>query len=313
MRPFLARTALASLLALGSASAVAAPCAGFIDVQDTDSFCTAVEWIKNRNITLGCTATTYCPASAVTRASMALFLNRLGTALTPRLEFVEAALGAVDPDASPSLCPTVQIASTPYPRQALVSVAFGGQSAGDLGYAARPMVSTDNGATWNPVTDPANDIRESVVGAAWTNSATSGVYAIPATQSVRFAFGVARHSGDCRFHASALPGHRERHERERYVRRRSTFSSSTSFAKRTPARHDERRAIRQASCVRLDCDAASHASAQSHQSLERALGRCASTRRSRIERFLSRAASLRRRERHADESSVPYCSRRSSP
>ena len=134
---------------------------------------------------------------------MALFLNRLGTALTPRLEFVEAALGAVDPDASPSLCPTVQIASAAYPRQALVSVAFGGQSAGDLGYAARPMVSTDNGATWNPLTNPANDIRESVVGAAWTNSATSGVYAIPATQSVRFARRRRPPQRDRRFHAGA--------------------------------------------------------------------------------------------------------------
>lgn len=195
MRRCVARTALASLLTLASASAAAAPCAGFTDVQDTDSFCTGVEWLKNRSITLGCTATTYCPGSAVTRDSMALFLNRLGTALTPRLEFIEAALGAVDPGASPSLCPTVQIASAPYPRQALVSVAFGGQSAGDLGYSARPMVSTDNGASWNPVTNPANDIRESVVGAAWTNSATSGVYPIPATQSVRFAVGVTRQSG----------------------------------------------------------------------------------------------------------------------
>lgn len=195
MRRCLVRTAVAGMLAFSSASAVGAPCAGFSDVQDTDSFCTAVEWLKNRSITLGCAAGAYCPGDVVSRASMALFLNRLGTALTPRLEFVEAALGAVDPDASPTLCPTVQIPSTAYPRQALVSVAFGGQSAGDLGYAARAMVSTDNGTSWNSLTNPANDIRESVVGAAWTNTAASGVYAIPATQSVRFAVGVARYSG----------------------------------------------------------------------------------------------------------------------
>lgn len=199
MRHSLARAALAGFLVLGSASAAGAPCAGFSDVQDTDPFCTAVEWLKNRSITLGCTVSTYCPGNAVTRASMALFLNRLGTALTPRLEFMEAALASVDPDASPSLCSTAQIASTPYPRQAIVSVAFAGQSAGDLGYAARPMVSTNNGATWIAVTDPASDIRESVVGSAWTNAATSGVYAIPAAQSVRFAVGVVRHSGAADF------------------------------------------------------------------------------------------------------------------
>ena len=95
MRRFFVRTAFASILAMGPTSAVAAPCAGFSDVQDTDAFCTAVEWLRNRNVTLGCGTGVYCPASAVTRASMALFLNRLGTALTPRLEFVEAALGAL--------------------------------------------------------------------------------------------------------------------------------------------------------------------------------------------------------------------------
>jgi hypothetical protein len=130
---------------------------------------------------------------------MALFLNRLGTALTPDLRYVEAVLATVDPDAATALCATNTIVPVPYPRQALLSVAFAGQSAGDLGYAARPLVSTDNGATWNPVTNPASDLRESVTGAAWTNVASSGVYAIPATQSVRFAIGVARHSGTADF------------------------------------------------------------------------------------------------------------------
>ena len=201
MRHRLARIALAAALSLIFSATHAAPCAGFSDVQDTDSFCREIEWLKNRSITLGCPAATpsYCPGEAVNRATMALFLNRLGNALTPQLEFVETALGVVDPDASPSLCATVQIASVPYPRQALVSVAFGGQSAGDLGYAARPMVSTDNGTTWNPVTAPANDIRESVVGAAWTNTATAGIYPIPAAQAVRFAVGIARYSGTADF------------------------------------------------------------------------------------------------------------------
>ena len=202
MRPPSSRVICRTLLAIacaGAPPAFSAPCAGFTDVQDTDSYCTAVEWLKNRSITLGCTSSLYCPGSVVTRASMALFLNRLGSALTPDLRHVEAVLPAVDPDAPTTLCATNAIASTPYPRQALLSVAFAGQSGGDLGYAARPLVSTDGGTTWNPVTDPASDLRESVTGAAWTNSATSGVYAIPATQSVRFAIGVARHSGTADF------------------------------------------------------------------------------------------------------------------
>lgn len=187
------------IFAIGASRAFAAPCVGFDDVQDTDSFCPAVEWLKNRSITLGCTATAYCPNSGVTRASMALFLNRLGSALTADLRHVELVLPAVDPDLANALCATGAIVATPYPRQALVSIAFAGQSAGDLGYAARPLVSTDGGTTWNPVTNPASDVRESVAGAAWTNVATSGVYPIPAAQAVRFAIGVARHSGTADF------------------------------------------------------------------------------------------------------------------
>lgn len=198
MGPRLVRNALALALGMSAVPALAAPCAGFTDVQDTDTFCTAVEWLKNRSITLGCTSPTlYCPGDAVSRASMALFLNRLGTALTPQLTFVEAALAAVNPDVSPTFCSTASIASTPYPRQAIVSIAFGGQSAGDLGFSARPMVSIDSGVSWSPLVSVA--VRESVVGAAWTNTATSGIYAIPASQTVRFAVGVQRESGTADF------------------------------------------------------------------------------------------------------------------
>jgi hypothetical protein len=60
-------------------AAHAAPCAGFTDVDDSSSFCVNVVWVKNRNITLGCTSPTlYCPNNAVTRLQMAAFLNRLG-------------------------------------------------------------------------------------------------------------------------------------------------------------------------------------------------------------------------------------------
>jgi len=196
MRPI--RAVLAAAVASAFALPVlAAPCAGFTDVEDTASFCPAVEWLKNRNITQGCTASQYCPASGVTRASMALFLNRLGTALSPRLSFVEASLGSVDPDQQPTVCASSDVAAVGYPRQALVSVSFGGQSAGDLGYAARPMVSTNSGASWTSLN--AVTIRESVTGAAWTNAGATGIYAIPANQVVRFGLGVTRESGGSDF------------------------------------------------------------------------------------------------------------------
>jgi hypothetical protein len=176
--------------------AAAAPCAGFNDVQATDSFCSAVEWIRNRSITLGCGPSAYCPNDGVPRWQMALFLNRLGTKLTPEVAFVEASFPALDLDAPPSLCTTAAIAATAYPRRALVSIAFGGLSGGDLSFSARPLVSTD-GVNWSPLTT--QSIRESVVGSAWTNTATLGVYSIPATQKVHFALGLARESGAANF------------------------------------------------------------------------------------------------------------------
>ena len=76
-----ARVAVAVLftaLVLGSGPAGAAACAGFLDVDDADPFCAHVTWIKNRNITLGCTVDLYCPSEAVTRLQMAAFMHRLG-------------------------------------------------------------------------------------------------------------------------------------------------------------------------------------------------------------------------------------------
>ena len=73
-----ARLLVFPVFALIAAPANAAPCAGFIDVDDASTFCANVTWIKNRGITLGCTANQYCPDAPVTRLQMAAFMNRLG-------------------------------------------------------------------------------------------------------------------------------------------------------------------------------------------------------------------------------------------
>src|SRR5687767_7859156 len=57
----------------------------FSDVPPTAIFHDAVDWMVNRGVTLGCTAGQFCPNDNVTRAQMALFMNRLGVALTPTL------------------------------------------------------------------------------------------------------------------------------------------------------------------------------------------------------------------------------------
>lgn len=74
----LAHAFVVTALMFGAAAAQAAPCAGFTDVEDTSGFCSSIAWMKNRAITLGCTATEYCPDAFVRRDHMAAFLYRLG-------------------------------------------------------------------------------------------------------------------------------------------------------------------------------------------------------------------------------------------
>ena len=52
---------IAAAASLPAATALAQTCAPFTDVAADDPFCANVQWMFNRGITLGCTATTYCP------------------------------------------------------------------------------------------------------------------------------------------------------------------------------------------------------------------------------------------------------------
>ena len=89
MQPVRALSILvAGPLLLASQALHAAQCtqgpSSFTDVATTDIFCTDVQWLKNRGVTLGCgTGTEYCPSDVVTRASMALFMKRLAEAILP--------------------------------------------------------------------------------------------------------------------------------------------------------------------------------------------------------------------------------------
>ncbi len=55
------RRAVISVALVAAPAAMAAPCAGFTDVDSNDLFCPHIDWLRNRAITLGCTSTTlYC-------------------------------------------------------------------------------------------------------------------------------------------------------------------------------------------------------------------------------------------------------------
>jgi hypothetical protein len=145
--------ALALLGCLATAPALAAPCAGFADVDDASVFCPNVDWLKNRAVTLGCTATTlYCPTQLVSRLSMAAFMHRLGLALTPNVLYQEASGATLDLDSPPAtVCATGVLAAATYPRSLKAVAVMTGRfdTPGIVGL--RLVQSTDGGTNWTPI------------------------------------------------------------------------------------------------------------------------------------------------------------------
>ena len=129
------------------------PCVGFDDVADTDVFCGAVGWLRNRSITAGCEDQRFCPGANVTRAQMALFLSRLGAALAPSVLYRELEYANVTVAASAPGTPTCQTTSPfavgTYPRLARASGTISATAnAGPSALQAYWMYSTDQGNTW---------------------------------------------------------------------------------------------------------------------------------------------------------------------
>jgi hypothetical protein len=169
----------------------AAPCAGFTDIDSASSFCPNVEWIKNRSITLGCTSTTlYCPDATVSRLSMAAFMNRLGTALTPVQLRVDAQPGGIDLDANPVVCTTGDFVTADFPRRAYVDLTFNGNATADVGLAADLVMSTDGGASWSNLNTVIN--RGSVAANQWGGLSDIGYADLDVGQTVRWGVRMTR-------------------------------------------------------------------------------------------------------------------------
>lgn len=188
---------LAALLALAAPIAQAAPCAGFADVDDSDTitgpFCTSVEWIKNRGVTLGCVLTPqllYCPFDNVTRLQMAAFMKRLGDALTPIRLSNDLRPGAVDIDTNPVVCQTADFAVTNFPRTAYVDATLSMSATADVSFAGDLAMSTDAGATWTNLAGTTN------LGSAPANQFGSlsdiGAMNLDVGQNVRFGLRLSR-------------------------------------------------------------------------------------------------------------------------
>lgn len=148
-RPAVAlRLAVLALGLAGATSAAAAPCSGFADVDSGSAFCANVEWVRNRGITLGCTATQFCPAEPVSRLQMATFMRRLGAALQPAFLNAHQYVSNVTGDGSRILCQVVADPA-PVPRIATPSSVVLTYHAGAGGTVFAGLVlSEDQGATW---------------------------------------------------------------------------------------------------------------------------------------------------------------------
>lgn len=178
-----------------------AQCAGFTDVAAADPFCANVEWIRNRDITLGCgDGTLYCPGQSTTRLAMAAFMNRLGIALTPTVIFETESVPGPDDSAFVFGCTTDEIVPT-FPQQgvAIASVFLFANDA-DAIVTVRLAYSTDGGTNWNTAArTPGGADARWPSGAAANRSTVVTVHgsAVPMQPGTgyRFAVGLNQTSG----------------------------------------------------------------------------------------------------------------------
>ncbi len=164
---------------------VTAPCGGFNDVTTVDSFCNSTEWLKNRGVTLGCTAASYCPAGNVTRAQMALFMQRLGDAIAPAVYSDNTVgTGPLLIDNRPTFCNTTLFPPVNFPRVALLFWSFDGYADGSLDARIYSRTSFDNGGTYiaNEFAFPRVRANDRV----WVATSATSKVNIPAGSSPRF-------------------------------------------------------------------------------------------------------------------------------
>lgn len=201
LKTWLAAVGGVATLAGAAGVAQAQQCAGFEDVFTTETaVCPAVEWVKNRSITLGCSGTTqYCPAGNVTRAQMALFMQRLGGVLSPTVRRNAQTFGTSTLPASPTslgTCATDLLDPAPYPRQVLANstvnlLATGG---GPVSVRTFIMASSNGGSTYtvmNPGSSQA--ARDTAPAEGWANASTAEWKELPANEGPwRFSISVRR-------------------------------------------------------------------------------------------------------------------------
>lgn len=146
---FLIGVALAFPAALLSSAAITLAFHNFSDVPDAAFFHDAVEWLLNRSITAGCGGGQYCPDANVTRGQAAVFMRRLGIAVTPTILREHQAVGPVDLDSVPPrrVCTTTNYTPA-FPQRAILHLATSGRGVGPATYSTLLAFSTSNWITF---------------------------------------------------------------------------------------------------------------------------------------------------------------------
>ncbi len=167
-----------------------ATCVGFIDIAVSSPFCPSVEWLKNRAITAGFTATEYCLTNDVSRLGMVAFMKRLGGALTATVLWKQESPGAIDLDTSVSVCQTTDFSQHDYPRRAFVDIVFSAKATGDADLLAEAVVSFDGGQSWFSTASVARPIT--VTANHWAVTRGSQVHDLALGATTRFGIRVNR-------------------------------------------------------------------------------------------------------------------------
>lgn len=153
-------------------AALPGECAGFTHVPDNETCCPSAQWLRNRGVTLGCTATQYCPTNAATRAQMALFMHRLGKALTPVVLHREQSQNDVTVGPGEQvICETADftVAAGSFPRLARFNgTVFAHPTSPAAWLQGWWKYSTDAGTTWNY---PGNWLTDQFMGRDWAGQA----------------------------------------------------------------------------------------------------------------------------------------------
>ena len=173
---------------------VTASCGGFSDVTGVDIYCNSVEWLRNRGVTLGCGANTYCPGDLVSRGSMALFMQRLGDTISPTW-YSDGVMstGLLTIDGGASTCATPDFPAVNYPRSAMVTWSFAGLAGAPLTARIWSRTSVDGGTTY--ANNEVNYMRVTSQGSGWASTSASVKVSIPAGSAPRFALRLDREVG----------------------------------------------------------------------------------------------------------------------